>query len=198
MVAFLLPVASLARLFLSEAVEDAKNIISKDDKKRVLQSQFPAVKALLAEQLAESYSSYIKDLSIGYIQAVADSQLEIGTVKEDDQKLVKIAENALKELEVFLEEQDQDGPIIGYLKKRYEQEGVNKVTGRLFAGHYINKESNGVYKIYNQMAYAPLVDKNKPWLSSDTTAKGIGDMIAEKADEIFQQAFDVDLSDIEA
>jgi len=198
MVAFLLPVASLARLFLTEAVEDAKNIISKDDKQKVLQSQFPAVKALLAEQLAESYSSYVKDLSIGYIQAVSNSQLEISTLKEDDQKLVKIAENALKELEVFLEEQDQDGPIISYLKRRYEQEGIRQFTGRLFAGHYINKDSNGVYQVYNQMAYAPLVDKNKPWLSSDTTAKGIGDMIAEKADEIFQQAFDVDLSDIEA
>jgi len=198
MVAFLLPIASLARLFLTEAVEDAKNIISKDDKQKVLQSQFPAVKALLAEQLAESYSSYVKDLSIGYIQAVSNSQLEISTLKEDDQKLVKIAENALKELEVFLEEQDQDGPIISYLKRRYEQEGIRQFTGRLFAGHYINKDSNGVYQVYNQMAYAPLVDKNKPWLSSDTTAKGIGDMIAEKADEIFQQAFDVDLSDIEA
>jgi hypothetical protein len=44
------------------------------------------------------------------------------------------------------------------------------------------------------MAYAPLVDKNKPWLSSETTAQGIGEVIAQKADEIFQQAFDVDLS----
>ena len=198
MVAFLLPIASLARYFLTEAIQDARKIVEKDAKNKVLQSQFPAVKALLAEQLASSYSEYVKDISIGYIQAVADSQLDIGVVEADDQKLVKIAENALKELEVFLEEQDQDGPIIGYLKRRYEQEGIRKFTGRLFAGHYINKESNGVYKIYNQMAYAPLVDKNKPWLSSDTTAKGIGDMIAEKADEIFQQAFDVDLSDIEA
>jgi len=197
MVAFLLPIASLARYFLTEAVQDARKIVEKDAKKKVLQSQFPAVKALLAEQLANSYSEYVKDISIGYIQAVADSQLEISTVKEDEQKLVKIAESALKELEIFLEEQDQDGPIISYLKRRYEQEGIRQFTGRLFAGHYINRQSDGVYQIYNQMAYAPLVDKNKPWLSSDTTAKGIGDMIAEKADEIFQQAFDVDLSDIE-
>ena len=197
MVAFLLPIASLARYFLTEAIQDARKIVEKDAKKKVLQSQFPAVKALLAEQLANSYSEYVKDISIGYIQAVADSQLEISTVKEDEQKLVKIAESALKELEIFLEEQDQDGPIISYLKRRYEQEGIRQFTGRLFAGHYINRQSDGVYQIYNQMAYAPLVDKNKPWLSSDTTAKGIGDMIAEKADEIFQQAFDVDLSDIE-
>ena len=45
------------------------------------------------------------------------------------------------------------------------------------------------------MAYAPLVDKNKPWLSSDKTSQGIGDIIAEKANEIFEKAFDVDLSE---
>ena len=197
MAAFLIPIASLAQFFLETAIDDAKNILEKDAKKKVLQAQFPAIRDLLSEQIAQSYSSYVKDLSIGYVQAIADSSIEVSADTEEDQKLVKIAKNALRELEIFLEEQDQDGPVISYLKRRYEQEGVNKVTGRLFAGHYISRQSDGVYQIYNRMSYAPLVDKNKPWLSSDTTAQGIGDLIAEKADEIFQQAFDVDLSDIE-
>jgi len=197
MAAFLIPIASLAQFFLETVIDDAKNILEKDAKKKVLQAQFPAIRDLLSEQIAQSYSSYVKDLSIGYVQAIADSSIEVSADTEEDQKLVKIAKNALRELEIFLEEQDQDGPVISYLKRRYEQEGVNKVTGRLFAGHYISRQSDGVYQIYNRMSYAPLVDKNKPWLSSDTTAQGIGDLIAEKADEIFQQAFDVDLSDIE-
>jgi len=190
----LVPVIGLARFFLREALLDAKNLIEKDAKKKVLQSAFPAVRDLLAEQLAESYSNYIKDLSTGYVQAVADMSLEASVKDEDSDKLVIIAENALKELEVFLEEQDQDGPIITYIKRRYEEEGVRKITGRLFAGHYIRKQSEGAFNIYNRMAYAPLVDKNKPWLSGETTAQGVSDIIADKANSIFEKAFDIDLS----
>lgn len=188
------PVIGLARFFLREALLDAKNIIEKDAKKKILQSAFPAVRDLLAEQVAESYSNYIKDLSTGYVQAVADMSLEATIKEEDTDKLVIIAENALRELEIFLEEQDQDGPIISYIKRRYEEEGVNKITGKLFAGHYVRKQSEGAFNIYNRMSYAPLVDKNKPWLSGETTAQGVSSIIADKANSIFEQAFDVDLS----
>ena len=188
------PVIGLARFFLREALLDAKNIIEKDARKKILQSAFPAVRDLLAEQVAESYSNYIKDLSTGYVQAVADMSLEATIKEEDTDKLVIIAENALRELEIFLEEQDQDGPIISYIKRRYEEEGVNKITGKLFAGHYVRKQSEGAFNIYNRMAYAPLVDKNKPWLSGETTAQGVSDIIADKANSIFEKAFDVDLS----
>ena len=121
-------------------------------------------------------------------------EAEVGFEGEEGKELVIIAENALRELEVFLEKQTQDGPIISYLKRRYEEENVNKITGRLFAGHYISRESEGAYKIYNKMSYAPLVDKNKPWLSSDKTSQGIGDIVAQQAEKIFSEAFDVDLS----
>ena len=50
--------------------------------------------------------------------------------------------------------------------------------------------TQGVYSIGNKVRYAPLVDKNKPWLSSDKTAQGIGDIIAEKVEELFEEAFD--------
>ncbi len=100
----LVPVIGLARFFLREALLDAKNIIEKDAKKKILQSAFPAVRDLLAEQVAESYSNYIKDLSTGYVQAVADMSLEATIKEEDTDKLVVIAENALRELGIFLEE----------------------------------------------------------------------------------------------
>ena len=61
----------------------------------------------------------------------------------------------------------------------------------------IKKQSEGVYSIYNKMAYAPLVDKNKPWLSSEKTSEGIGEIIAQKAAEIFAEEFNVDIGDDE-
>lgn len=191
----IVPIRALARVVLGIALDGARDTAKEEARKRILESQFPAVKALLAEQLAQSYSEYVKDLSIGYVEAIEAMELEVGTEDDEGQKLVIIAENALRELEIFLEKQDQEGPIITYLKRRYEEEGVKQITGRLYAGHLVGRQSEGVYKIYNRMAYAPLVDKNKPWLSSETTAQGIGEVIAQKADEIFQQAFDVDLSE---
>ena len=190
----IIPIRALARVVLGIALDGARDTAKEEARRKILESQFPAVKALLAEQLAQSYSEYVKDLSVGYVEAVAAMEMEVSANDDEGQKLVVIAENALRELEIFLEKQDQDGPIITYLKRRYEEEGVKQITGRLYAGHLVGRQSEGIYKIYNRMAYAPLVDKNKPWLSSETTAQGIGEVIAQKADEIFQQAFDVDLS----
>lgn len=190
----MIPVRALSAFFLKSVIDTTKEQIKEQTKREYLKSQFPAIQALLAEQIAGAYTEYVKDLSLGYIEAVASMEAEISFKDDESTELVTIAENAIKELEIFLSEQTQDGPIISYLKRRYEEEGVRKISGRLFAGHLINQKSEGVYNIYNKMAYAPLVDKNKPWLSSDKTSQGIGEIIAQQADKIFEQAFDVDLS----
>ena len=191
----MIPIRALSAFVLKMALDSAKEEIKEEAKRKILEAQFPAVKALIAEQVANSYTEYVKDLSLAYIESVASMEAEIGFEEGEQEKLVIIAENAIKELEVFLDKQSQDGPIISFIKRRYEEEGIRKITGNLYAGNYIRKQSEGVYKIYNRMAYAPLVDKNKPWLSSDKTSQGIGDIIAEKANEIFEKAFDVDLSE---
>lgn len=191
----MIPIRALSAFVLKMALDSAKEEIKEEAKKKILEAQFPAVKALIAEQVANSYTEYVKGLSLAYIESVASMEAEVGFEEGEQEKLVIIAENAIKELEVFLDKQSQDGPIISFIKRRYEEEGIRKITGNLYAGNYIRKQSEGVYKIYNRMAYAPLVDKNKPWLSSDKTSQGIGDIIAEKANEIFEKAFDVDLSE---
>ena len=191
----MIPIRALSAFVLKMALDSAKEEIKKESKRKILEAQFPAVKALIAEQVANSYTEYVKNLSRAYIESVASMEAEVGFENKEQEKLVIIAENAIKELEVFLDKQSQDGPIISFIKRRYEEEGIRKITGNLYAGNYIRKQSEGVYKIYNRMAYAPLVDKNKPWLSSERTSQGIGDIVAEKANEIFEKAFDVDLSE---
>ena len=191
----MIPIRALSAFILRMALDSAKEEIKKESRKKALEAQFPAVKTLLAEQVAKSYTEYVKDLSLAYIESVASMEAEVGFEDGEQEKLVIIAENAIKELEIFLDKQSQDGPIISFIKRRYDEEGIRKITGNLYAGNYIRKQSEGVYKIYNRMAYAPLVDRNKPWLSSDKTSQGIGDIVAEKANEIFEKAFDVDLSE---
>lgn len=191
----MIPVQALAKYVLGIALDSAKEQATEAARRSALLGQLKDVKILVAEQIAKAYTEQVKALSEGYIKAIQDSTLEIEFSKDEGGKLVLLAENALRKLEVYLEEQNPDGPIIQYLQRRYEEEYVRKITGRLYAGHYINRTGEGVYKIYNRMAYAPLVDKNKPWLSSEKTAQGIGDLIAEKADQLFQEAFDIDLTE---
>lgn len=191
----MIPVQALAKFVLGIALDSAKEQATEAARRSALIGQLKDVKILVAEQIAKAYTEQVKALSEGYIKAIQDSTLEIEFSKDEGGKLVLLAENALRKLEVYLEEQNPDGPIIQYLQRRYEEEYVRKITGRLYAGHYINRAGEGVYKIYNRMAYAPLVDKNKPWLSSEKTAQGIGDLIAEKADQLFQEAFEIDLTD---
>lgn len=190
----MIPVRALASFLLRSVVDDARNATQKDIRKKVIESQFPAVKALLAEQVAQAYSEYVRDLSKGYVEAIASMELEAEVSDDEPEKLIIIAENALRELEIFLDKQDQDGPIITYLKRRYREENVKQITGRLYAGHFVRRQSEGVYNIYNRMGYAKAVDKNKPWLSSDTTSQGVSEIISQKAEEIFSKAFDVDLT----
>lgn len=197
----MIPVGALARMVLGLVLDDAKDVAIKQLKRTAQEiekrKQLRVAKELIAEQVANAYTQQVKELSEGYIEAVQESAAELSFVEDEGKKLTLSAENALRKLEIFIEKQNPDGPIIKYLQDRYEEEGIRRISGRLYASHYIQRKSEGVYKIYNRMAYAPLVDKNKPWLSSDKTAQGIGDLIAEKAEQLFQEAFDKDFSEEE-
>jgi hypothetical protein len=197
----MIPVTALSRFILGLALgsardtlaDSAKQVVKEEQRRRDLQ----AAKALIAEQIAEAYSQQVKDISEGYIKAIQDSALEIEFSEDESGKLMLLAEGALRKLEVYLDQQNPDGPIIQFLQKRYEEENIKQITGRLYAGHFVNRKGTGLYSIYNKMGYAPKVDRNKPWLSSDKTSQGIGDIVAAKAEELFEEAFKIDLTEEE-
>lgn len=193
----MIPVSALSRFILNIALDSAKDKAVESAKRAAVKDQLNDVKVLIAEEIARSYSNQVKTLSEGYIKAIQDSVLEIEFSRDDSGKLTLLAEGALRKLEVYLKEQNPEGPIIQYLQERYKEESIKIITGKLYAGHYVARTGQGVYKIYNRMGYAPLVDKNRPWLSSEKTAQGIGDLIAEKADQLFQEAFNTDISETE-
>jgi len=197
----MIPVTALSRFILGLALGSARDILADSAKQVVKEEQrrrdLQAAKALIAEQIAEAYSQQVKDISEGYIKAIQDSALEIEFSEDESGKLMLLAEGALRKLEVYLDQQNPDGPIIQFLQKRYEEENIKQITGRLYAGHFVNRKGTGLYSIYNKMGYAPKVDRNKPWLSSDKTSQGIGDIVAAKAEELFEEAFKIDLTEEE-
>ena len=190
----MIPVQSIAKFILGVALETAEEVVKREAVNRVKEEfrrrQLKEAKKLIAREIAEAYLSQVKERSEGYIEAVQDMELELGFEDEEGEKLVLIAENVLRKLNVFLEKQNPEGPIIQYLEKRYNEEGIRKITGRLYAGHYVRRRREGVFSIGNKVRYAPLVDKNKPWLSSEKTSQGVGDIIAEYAEKLFEEAFE--------
>jgi hypothetical protein len=191
----MIPIGSLARFVLGIALDSAKDRALDSAKKAAVKDQLGDVKKLIAEEIARAYSLQTKALSEGYIKAIQDSSLEIEISKDDSKGLVISAEKAINKLEVYLKEQNPEGPIIQFLQERYKEEKIKIITGKLYAAHYVFRQGQGAYKIYNKMGYAPLVDKNRPWLSGDKTSQGIGELIAEKADQLFQEAFDADFTE---
>lgn len=179
--------ASVLRSAQKELLETAKSAIIKSQKE-----------ALRKDLLAKITSQYTKEAEHNfsqYIQALEASQVEISFEGKPGQALITRAQSAVDELEHYLDKQNPDGAVIQFLKKRYNEEGIRIITGRLYAGHYVGKKSQGVYEVANKMGYAAPVDKRKPWLSSEKTTQGIEEMLANAAQEIFELTFeDLDLS----
>ena len=193
----MIPVQALSKYIIGVALDGIKDTLLdqvKDSareqaKKEALAAQMQDVKALLAEQIAQNFFNQLKERSEGYIEAVQNTELDINYGESSDNINV-IVENVLKRLNIFLSTKGPETPIIQFLEQRYNEEGIKRVTGKLYAGHFVRRRTQGVYSIGNKVRYAPLVDINKPWLSSDKTSQGIGDIIAEKAEELFIEAFD--------
>ena len=193
----MIPVQALSKFIIGVALDgvksslagEVKNAAREQMKEAALKSQMQNVKALLGEQIAQNFLDQVKERSEGYIEAVQDIELDVDFDESSDNINV-VVKNVLKRLNIFLNTKGPETPIIQYLEQRYNEEGIKRITGKLYAGHFVRRRTQGVYSIGNKVRYAPLVDKNKPWLSSDKTAQGIGDIIAEKVEELFEEAFD--------
>lgn len=193
----MIPVQALSQFIIGIALDGVKASLANEVKEAArermkeaaLKSQMQNVKALLAEQIAQNFLDQVKERSEGYIEAVESIELEVDYGNSSD-NIDAIVGNVLKRLNIFLSTKGPETPIIQYLEQRYNEEGIRRITGKLYAGHFVRRKTQGVYSIGNKVRYAPMVDKNKPWLSSEKTSQGIGDIIAKKMEELFVKAFD--------
>ena len=193
----MIPVQALSQFIIGVALDGVKASLANEVKEAAreqmkeaaLKSQMQSVKALLSEQIAQNFLDQVKERSEGYIEAIESIELEVDYGNSPD-NIDAIVSNVLKRLNIFLSIKGPEAPIIQYLEQRYNEEGIKRITGRLYAGHFVRRRTQGVYSIGNKVRYAPMVDKNKPWLSSEKTSQGIGDIIAEKIEELFVEAFD--------
>lgn len=170
-----------------EAIETAKSHLLKTSMGR-------AREAMLAH-VAEQYSREVEYNISQYIESLAAAEVEIEFKGKPGEALVMRAQSAVEELEGYLDAQNPDGAVIQYLKRRYSEEGVQIISGRLYAGHYVNRVAQGTYEVLNRMGYAAAVDRRKPWLTGEKTIQGVEEIVSKAALEMFEIMFDdVDLS----
>jgi len=180
----------LAGLVVKQILQNSKNEVVKAAQSSLIAQEMKRVRALMLQHVAEKYTEEVTYNIQQYIKTLEQVNVEISFKGKPGETLIRKAQAAFKELEVFLDKQNPDGPIIQYLQRRYDEEGINIITGRLYGGHYVSKRGQGIYEVANKMGYAANVDKRKPWLSSETTAQGIDEIVSEQAIKIFEQIFE--------
>lgn len=185
----------IAAGIMASVLSSAKKQVLEIAKSEIIKSQKEGLRKDLLAKVAAQYTKEAEYNFSKYIETLASAEVEISFQGKPGEALINKAQSAVDELENYLDDQNPDGAVIQFLKKRYGEEGINIITGRLYAGHYVGKKSQGTYEIANKMGYASPVDKRKPWLSSEKTTQGIEEMLANAAKEIFDLTFeDLDLS----
>ena len=185
----------LASIIMGAILSGAKKELMETAKEQIVKSQKEGLRKDLLAKVAAQYTREAEYNFSQYIRSLEAAEVEISFEGKPGEALINKAEAAVRELEIYIDKQNPDGAVIQFLKKRYNEEKINIITGRLYGGHYINKKSQGVYEVANKMGYAADVDKRKPWLSSEKTTQGIEEIIANAARDIFEVTFDdLDLS----
>lgn len=180
----------LAGLVIKQVLQSSKKEAMEVAQKQLIAEEMKRMRAMMLQHVAQKYTEEVTYNIKQYIKTLEQINVEVSFEGKPGEVLIRKAQAAFKELEVFLEKQNPDGPIIQFLQRRYNEEGVNIVTGRLYAGHYVSKRAQGTYEVLNKMGYAADVDKRKPWLSSEKTAQGVEEIVAEQAIKIFEQIFE--------
>lgn len=186
---------ALAGAIMQAVLTSAKKEVMNTARAQIIKSQMEGARKAMLAHVAEKFTEEAEYNFSQYIRALGESSVEVEFSGKPGEALITRAQSAVKELENYIEAQNPDGAVIQYLKKRYNEEGIRIITGRLYGGHYVNRRTQGVYEVMNKMGYASEVDRRRPWLTGDKTKAGLESMIADAAIEIFNLSFDgVDLS----
>lgn len=185
----------IASGIMAAVLNSAKKQILEVAKAEIIKAQKESLRKDILAKVAAQYSKEARHNLTRYIEALESAQVEISFKGKPGEALIARAQSAVQELESYLDHQNPDGAVIQFLKRRYAEEGINIITGRLYAGHYVGRKSQGIYEVANKMGYAAPVNSRKPWLSSEKTTQGIEEMLANAAQEIFELSFEnLDLS----
>ena len=163
----------LLALFLRDVIDDsAKQILKREAVSQVADS----VRQEFLRTVAEGYAREVTHNISQYVRSVEAISVEIDSGRYGE-KLYTAFQKSLKDLEVELEQQGPDSPVVKYLEEKYGRQ-EESVVGR---------KPQPVYAMFTKSA-----DTERPWLSSSelrTEEAKISEILADEAARLFDLVF---------
>lgn len=165
----------LLSLFIKDVIQDsARNIMKREAVSQVAES----ARVEFLRAVTEAYTREVTHNISQYVRSVGAVTVEISSDNQGE-KLFSALQSSLRALEIELEQQGPDSPVIRYLRRRYAEDRSVMYTGR---------ETKPVYTMVS--GYRDTPDPDQPWLNriarSDTQ---IGDILANEAARLFGELF---------
>lgn len=165
----------LLSLFIKDVIEDsAKSVVKREAVNQVAE----AARREFLRAVTEAYTREVTYNLSQYVRSVGAVTVEISSDNQGE-RLYAALQSALRTLEVELEQQGPDSPVIRYLQRRYGQER---------GAGYVGRESRPVYTMVS--GYSDTPDPDQPWLNriARTDAR-VGDILASEAARLFERLF---------
>ena len=175
----MLLVKSILGLFMRDVIEDSVKSVAKRE----------AV-AQLAESVREEFlrtvaEGYTKELTYNIGQYVKSVEAMSVVVSSDNtgERLYNALQSSLKTLEIELERQGPDSPVIKYLQERYGEREDIATTASM-----VGLKQRPVYAMLSD--YSESAQADQPWLNRVLAeSPEIGEILAEEASRIFDRIF---------
>jgi hypothetical protein len=167
-------IKSLLGLFIRDIIEDsAKQIAKREAVSQIAES----VRAEFLRTVAEGYSRELTHNISQYVKSIEAATVEIDSGNYGEQ-LFDSLQSSLKSLEVELERQGPDSPVIRYLQSRYGGQSESLV----------GRKPMQVYATVS--GYTKARDPNRPWLNrAQSDSPEINEILAIEASRIFDRIF---------
>jgi hypothetical protein len=165
---------SLLGLFIRDVIEDsAKQIAKREAVSQIAES----VRAEFLRTVAEGYSRELTHNISQYVRSIEAATVEVDSDNYGE-RLFDSLQSSLKTLEVELERQGPDSPVVRYLQSRYGGQSESLVGRRPMP----------VYATVP--GYTKTRDLDRPWLNrAQSDSPEINEILATEASRIFDRIF---------
>ena len=170
----MLLIKSILGMFMRDVIEDSvRSVVKREAVSQVAES----VRAEFLRTVAEGYSREITHNISQYIRSIEAAQVEIDSGNYGE-RLFDSLQSSLKTLEVELERQGPDSPVVRYLQERYGGQSESLV----------GRKPVPVYATVS--GYTNARDPYRPWLNRvQTDFPEINEILATEASRIFDRIF---------
>lgn len=176
----MLLVKSILGMFMRDVIEDSVKSVAK---REAVAQLAESVRAEFLRTVAEGYTKEVTHNIGQYVKSVEAMSVVVSS-DNTGERLYASLQSSLKTLEVELERQGPDSPVIKYLQDKY---GGREETGTS-AASIVGRKSQPVYAMVS--GYSDTDQSDRPWLNRVLAeSPEIGEILAEEASRIFDRLF---------